>query len=201
MGAGGIAAQRGVVSTNLAGTGQLVKTTGNTVLLSGANSYSGGTSVGGGVLQLGSNSALPSTGSLTVNAGTLDLAGNSPTVGLLSGAAAGTIVSSTGPGTLTVNAAAATAYSGLLADGGNGGTLGVVKGGPGSLVLGGANTYSGGTTVSGGTLQLASPTALGSTSGALDRQQRHSGHERPNCHGRRPERQRYHHQQRIGAPR
>ena len=43
----------------------------------------------------------------------------------------------------------------------------MVKQGAGSLTLGGANSYSGGTTVSGGVLQLAGPTALGSASGAL----------------------------------
>ena len=103
---------------------------------------------------------MPSTGSLTVNAGTLDLNGQNPTIGSLAGGASGTIVSSTGPGTLAVNTAATTAYNGLLADGG--GQLGMVKQGAGSLTLGGVNTYSGGTTVNGGVLQLNNATALGS---------------------------------------
>ena len=62
-----------------------MKTGGGTLTLNGANSYSGGTTVAGGVLQLGNATALGSTsGGLTVNAGTLDLAGNNPTVGALS---------------------------------------------------------------------------------------------------------------------
>ena len=41
-----------------------------------------------------------------------------------------------------------------------GGTLGLTKLGPNTLILSGSNTYTGGTTVSDGTLELASPAAL-----------------------------------------
>ena len=64
---------------------------------SGANSYGGGTTVTGGTLRLGTAGALGSTtGALTFTAGTLDLNGNSPTVGALSGNA-GAAISLGGP--------------------------------------------------------------------------------------------------------
>ena len=47
------------------------------------------------------------------------------------------------------------------------GTAGLIKTGPGMLILSAANTYNGGTTVQTGTLQLSNAAALGSTSGQL----------------------------------
>ena len=86
--------------------------------LNGANSYSGGTTVAGGVLRLGSSLALGATsGGLTVNGGTLDLAGNNPTVGALAGRA-GALPAARGPAMLTVSTGAATAdFSGAIVDG------------------------------------------------------------------------------------
>ena len=54
-----------------------------------------------------------------------------------------------------------TNVTGVIADGGAGGSL--VKVGTGTLTLSGSNTYTGGTTVSGGTLQLGD----GGTSGSI----------------------------------
>ena len=161
-----IDAESGAISANLAGNVALDKTTGGTVLLSGNNNvYTGGTSISAGMVQLGSAAALPNGGALTVNAGTLDLAGNSPTVGALAGAG-GVISNSTGAATLGVNTAASTTFGGTIADGA--GTTGLVKNGSGTLALANAaNNYSGGTTVSGGVLQLGSAAALGSTLGNL----------------------------------
>ena len=87
-----INAQAGTISANLGGSGGLNKTAGGSVLLSGNNSYTGGTTVGGGVLQLGSTLALPSTGSLTVNSGTLGPQRIQPD-GRRAGGRAGTIAS------------------------------------------------------------------------------------------------------------
>ena len=58
------------------------------MLISGSNSYGGGTTLNGGILQLGSNLALGAgTGALTVGgSGTLDLNGFNPTVGAVNGA-------------------------------------------------------------------------------------------------------------------
>ena len=69
---------------------------GNGVLaLTGANGYSGGTSIGGGTLQVGSSTALGS-GWVNLYAGALDLNGQSLGIGALSGALGSTITSSVG---------------------------------------------------------------------------------------------------------
>jgi autotransporter-associated beta strand protein len=59
----------GTISAGLSGPGRLTKSTAGTVILSGANIYSGGTTVLGGVLVVDSSNALPNGGSLTVSAG------------------------------------------------------------------------------------------------------------------------------------
>ncbi|HUB24741.1 MAG TPA: autotransporter-associated beta strand repeat-containing protein, partial [Tepidisphaeraceae bacterium] len=60
------------------------------------------------------------------------------------------------------------AFYGILRDNnGTGGVLAINKIGQGTQVFGGANTYSGGTTITAGELQLVPGGTLGSTSGAL----------------------------------
>ncbi len=54
-------------------------------------------------------------------------------------------------------------FAGTIADAGS-----VVNDGPGTLLLSGPNTYSGGTTISAGTLQLGSSTAMGSGSATIN---------------------------------
>lgn len=146
--------------TNGASAGTLDKT-GNGTLILGANAtYTGGTFVDAGTLQLGTGVSL-ATGALTVNAGTFDLNNNSQTVSSLAGSG-GTIT--LGTGTLTDNQTGTTTYSGAIA-----GTGGLALGGAGTLILDGINTYTGATTLaSGSTLMVgdaASPTA--SLAGAL----------------------------------
>ena len=60
--------------------------------------------------------------------------------------------------------------SGLIADGGLGGGTGgaLVKVGTGTLTLGSANTYSGGTTVNGGLINFAAANNFGSGAIALN---------------------------------
>ena len=50
--------QAGTVSASLQGAAGLNKTTGGTLVLSGSNDYSGGTTVSAGVLQLGAAGGL-----------------------------------------------------------------------------------------------------------------------------------------------
>jgi autotransporter-associated beta strand protein len=69
--------ENGTVSANLGGPAALTKIgQGETVLLSGNNTFSGGVLITGGTLQPGSANAL-GTGSITVNGGVLDLNGQS----------------------------------------------------------------------------------------------------------------------------
>jgi len=69
----------GTVSANLAGTASLVKNTGGTLVLSGTNTYSGGTQINGGVLSisadanLGAVPALPTAGNISLAGGTCGL--------------------------------------------------------------------------------------------------------------------------------
>ncbi len=152
------------------------------VKLSGTDSYTGGTTISAGGLQLGGAGALPSTGALVVGttstAATLDLNANNATVGgTFSGSTGGTVTSNaagTGTYTLTINntAGGTQTYAGLIQDGSTN-FVGLALGSTntGVLALTGASTYSGGTSIGAGTLQVGNATALGSgavsvTSGA-----------------------------------
>jgi fibronectin-binding autotransporter adhesin len=165
---GGLTVQNGAgavtIGANIAGPGALANA--GTLTLAGTNSYAGGTTLTAGTLTLGSTTALGSTsGTLAVNGGTLDLNGNSQTAGTLSGSG-GTITnnSSSANATLTTSNAGNSSYAGILSDGTNGKTLGLAKGGSGTLTLSGSNAYSGGTSITGGILQLGSSTAMGTGS-------------------------------------
>jgi autotransporter-associated beta strand protein len=140
------------------GTNLIVGATGSsTVILTAANSFSGGTTVTAGTLRLGNSAALGlATDPATVN-GTLDLNGYNLTVGSLAGTGLVTDNSST-PGTtlLTVNVAGADTYSGSINNGANGRSITLVKQGAGSLLFnkGNGSNYSGGTVINGGTLEV-----------------------------------------------
>ncbi len=164
----------GVLGGNL---GLVVSKTGGGVLaLNGANTYSGGNTLNSGTVQLGSATALgAATNALTFGAGStsdLQLNGNSITVSGLStnatvgtpiienaGAANATLTDITAPGTAT--------FGGVLQNGTGGGTLALNETGTGTLVLTGANTYSGGTTINsaGGGLTLGTGGTLGGATG------------------------------------
>jgi len=134
--------------------------------LSGTNTYSGGTTIAAGTVIMGNAAALgATTGNLALTAGTLDLNGNSLTVGTLSGNSGAVITSSTA-GTITLAAGSSTtsAYAGVIQDGLA--TVTLAKSGTAILGLSGNNSYSGGTTISAGTIGMAgasgSNTNLGS---------------------------------------
>ncbi len=143
-----------VVIADGASVGTVVKTDSGTLVFTAAMTYSGGTTVSGGTLQLGTGGSLAATGALRVNSGTFDLNGNRQMIGSLSGTGGAVTL---GNGTLTVNQSTSTSYAG-----GIGGTGGLIKIGTGTLILNGLNTYTGLTTVSAGTLEVGdinTPTA------------------------------------------
>lgn len=161
------------VQTNaISGTNGSVVKTGNGVLnLNVASSYTGGTTLGAGTINIGaaisgSNSAIGSTsGTLTVNGGTLNMAGNNVTVGNLTGSG-GVISGTTGTRTLTIGSGDAGGgnFQGQI-NTGTGGTTALTKTGNGTITFSGINGYSGATLVSGGKLTISSTGTINSTSG------------------------------------
>ena len=148
-----------VYSGLIQGTGSLSKLGPGTLTLSGNNSYTGGTTVVAGTLRAGSPGGFPNNTAYTVNGGTLDLNSFNLTMSSINGA--GGIVS-LGSATLTVNNTGTDVYSGLIQ-----GTGSLSKLGPGTLTLSGNNSYSGGTTINAGILEIGADVNLGSASGGL----------------------------------
>jgi fibronectin-binding autotransporter adhesin len=153
-------------TTAIGGTGKLNKTGTGTMIVSGVNTYSGGTVVSAGLLQLSGAGTLGSTsGSLTVNGGTLDLNGTNQNVGALYGSGGTIVNNSTGTAdTLTIGTGNSSgSYAGVIADHSAGtGTLALTKTGSGAQTLTGTNTYTGATTVNAGSLFVNGSTAAGS---------------------------------------
>jgi fibronectin-binding autotransporter adhesin len=132
------------ISSTIQGSGSLVKAGSGTLVLAGPanviSSYTGGTVVQAGALQVGDGTS--SNGSLGGS--------DSGDANVLAGA------------TLRFANPAAQSYNGVVSGSGS-----LVKTAAGTLVLGGSNTFTGGLIVNAGTLQVASANALGSVSGAV----------------------------------
>ena len=142
----------------ISGAGNLVKTDGGNVLLTGANTFTGSTRVGGGELQINNALALQNSTFDTTGSALLRLTGvTTPTFGGLSGSTnlASKISGYTlGVTSLTINpgTGVSNTYSGVVANGAAG--MSLVKTGAGTQIFSGANTYTGTTTVSEGTLSI-----------------------------------------------
>ena len=156
----------GVIGQSSAGSGAagITKTGAGTLLLSGANTYAGPTTVNAGTLQAGSATAFGSNSAVTLanTAGAvLALNNNSVSIGSLTGGGTTGGNVTLGSGTLTTGGdnTSPAAYAGVIS-----GTGGLTKTGTGTQTLSGANTYTGATTVNAGTLQAGSATAFGSNS-------------------------------------
>ncbi len=141
------------IRAGIMGSGGLVKTDTGTLVLSGINSYTGGTSILGGTLRVSSDSnlGLPA-GAITFDAGVLQTTAPFST--------ARNMTVDAGGGTLQTE-------SDLTASGVITGSGALVKAGGGTLTLTGANTYSGGTTIRDGTLLISSDSNLGAGVGGL----------------------------------
>ncbi len=138
--AGAITSTGGTIN-DLAGTASLT-TTGGTTTLTGANGYSGPTSVNGGTMAGGNANVFSATSTTSVaTGGTLDLGGSAQTIN-------------------TVALAGGTLQNGSLTGGvlSNGGTISNLAGAAsvstysGTTTLTGMNAYAGATSVNGGTL-------------------------------------------------
>jgi len=159
--------QTNVISVVLAGPAQLKKTGQGMTILSGINSYSGGTWINGPNSKLyvsGSGTLGSASGSLLMDTygDYLDLGGTTQTVGAVNVGAAGTPLIMITNGTL--NASSFTFTNGVISAilGGSGTPLTMDGTGANVLTLAGANTYTGATTVNGGTLLVNGSLAAGS---------------------------------------
>lgn len=160
--------------------GGLTKTGTGTLIISGANTYTGATTIGNGIMQItGGNDRLPVASALVLGSGTdsgkLILgdvsSARTQIVGGIATAGTGTANSIVGGNafnsilTVAYNPATAgsTTFSGTIGGAGtNENNLTLVKtGNNGTLILTGNNTYTGGTTLTSGTIQLGSAGALG----------------------------------------
>jgi len=146
----------------IAGAGGVTQIGTGTTILTGSNTYSGGTIITAGTLEAGSASALSQNSEFTVNS-ILDLHGFNSTIGSLSGTGAVLNNGATAAALAVGNNNASTTFSGVLQDGTS--ALQLTKSGTGTLILTGANTYSGGTTISAGTLQIGNGGTTGSIVG------------------------------------
>lgn len=179
---------------------------GTRTVLTGASTFTGGTQISNGIVEIRNAGALGTTGTVTVldgatlalsgnitvtralanvggfgdggNGAIRNLSGTNTITGLITLGAPALITADTGS-TLNLGTVAATAIltgsnflnfggSGTINVGGSIGTVaGFVKTGLGTLVLSGANTYTGAVTVSLGTLKLGTATTLGTASVAI----------------------------------
>jgi outer membrane autotransporter protein len=147
----------GTYTGPISGTGRVEKTGAGMLTLApaapGGNSYSGGTTISGGTIAITRDAAIgAATGGLTFNGGALryDAAFDLAATRAIDITAAG--------GTIDTNGFSATISQGITGDGA------LTVDGPGNLILTGASTYAGGSTINAGAnLQLGN----GGTSGSI----------------------------------
>ncbi|OHK01935.1 AIDA autotransporter [Salmonella enterica] len=176
---------QGTLDNNVTGEGQIVKSGSDELIVTGANDYSGGTTISGGtltadhadslgtgtianngVLQVGEGelkNTLSGTGSLVkIGTGELTLNGDNDYSGgttIDDGVLIADNADSLGTGAVANNGVLQVGEGELENTLSGSGSL--VKTGTGELTLNGDNSYSGGTTITGGTLIAANVNALG----------------------------------------
>ncbi|OPF94303.1 hypothetical protein I8G32_01726 [Rhodopseudomonas palustris] len=140
----------------ISGTGSVSQLGSGNLTLSGANTYIGGTTISGGTVTVGNNSAF-GTGDVKTTQGA--------TVAF--GAADYTLANNfvvSGTSIFDIQTGTTQTITGAVSDGD---TAGIIeKNGGGKLILNGRNTFSGGTIINAGTLQLANSNMLSATTAA-----------------------------------
>jgi autotransporter-associated beta strand protein len=171
---GGTSPATRTFSGTISGSGALTMFGGReTLILSGSTTYAGPTSISGNAdfffapspfaeLRAGATNAFsPSSDFLLTGNATLNLNNFNQTIGSLTGGSIG------GPQPKVLLGSATLTVGGTNSDGTFAGAItgtgGIVKSGTGTFTLNGTNTYSGGTVISAGTLQLG----FGGTTGSI----------------------------------
>ena len=139
------------------GSGSVVKQGSGTIILTATNSWSGGTSLNGGALELGNAAALGSIGTISFGGGALRFSADN-------NADYSSRFSASGGQSFKLDTNGQTVTLGSVISG-SGSTL--EKLGGGTLILAEDNTYTGATTVTGGTLQIGAGGASGAIAGNL----------------------------------
>ena len=130
--------------------------TGGTITFTGVNTYTGTTTINAGAtVALSGTGALSTSSSIGVG-GTFDISATNAGASIVSLSGTGSVV--LGSQTLGISNAAGS-FTGVIS--GSGGLILSA----GTQVLGGENTYTGGTVINGGTLQIGTGTASGSILG------------------------------------
>jgi outer membrane autotransporter protein len=132
------------ISSVISGGGSVIKEGSGTLTLTGESTYTGGTTIAGGVISISRESNLGATsGTLTLDGGMLQVTGTT-----LTGLTRDIVLGSSGGGFDIVEAGNTFTVTQSFS-----GSGGLTKLGAGTLVLSGTNSYAGPTTVSGGTLR------------------------------------------------
>ena len=172
----------GEIANKSGETGSWAKQGGGILELGGVSTYTGDTAINNGTVRLTTgNDRLPTTTTLTLgqaasaNLGTLDINGfNQQIAGVSSvtgtnAALNNNIITSANPATLTLGGSGSYSYgdgtatnSGIIT-----GAIALLKSGLGTQTLGDVNTYTGGTTISGGTLNVTNGSGSATGTGAL----------------------------------
>lgn len=170
------------INTTMSGAGDIYIEGSDSVYLNGNNTYTGGTLLdGSGGVNFGSSTAfgtgtvteghstmvLASEGSSALNVANAFATTSADTLVYVGGTTAATTFSgkwslpaSGATTTVQVNAGTPMAISGIISGAGN-----FTKSGAGTMILSGANTYTGKTTVSAGTLQLGAVNTIATSTG------------------------------------
>ncbi|MGU3657713.1 amidase family protein [Methylobacterium sp. UNCCL125] len=140
------------LAQSLSGSGGLTKLGSGTLALAGTNIYTGATTLAEGTLLARGGQAIGDRSAVTIAAGATLALADSETIGSLAGQGRVAL----GNARLTAGAdGTSTTFAGTLD-----GTGGLTKAGTGTLTLIGASTYTGGTTIAAGTLNLSATARL-----------------------------------------